>query len=113
MQTSSKKLESSEKEHVLDQFTTLLCDIDHPQEMRRFLSTFLSETEISVLSKRLASMVLLSQGKSYQKIIDQLHISSATISSASDEIEKPPIKSAVKKIQRSASIQRFFDALFS
>lgn len=111
MQTSSKKLDQDQKEHVLEQFVTLLCDIDHPQEMKEFLQLFLSKTEISVLSKRLATIVLLDQGKSYEEIIKLLHISSATISSVSDTADAPQMQSVIQKIKRSESIKKFFDAL--
>ena|SRR3972149_8534829 len=83
---------------LFEQLITLLADLRHPQEVRYFLSDFLTEAEQLVLSKRLAILWELRAEKSYEEIKQELGVSSATISSASQFKEKPGIQSALAKI---------------
>ena len=98
MQTSGKKLSVKNKKAVLDQFFQVMTDLGSIQETKGFLSDFMTETELLVFAKRLAIAQLLTQGKSYQEIKDELKVSSATISTVSDSINKPGIQVAQQKI---------------
>jgi Trp operon repressor len=100
MQTSNHKLTSQKETDLYNQLTTLLCDLDHPKAMAAFLKAFLTDTERSVLSKRLAIFCLLDQGKSYEAIKDELHVSSATISSMADQANQPAIKHALQEVKK-------------
>jgi Trp operon repressor len=110
VQTSSKKLATAKETKLYSQLVTLLADIEHPKAMSTFLSVFLSDTERSVLAKRLGILWLLSQGKSYEEIQDELHVSSATISSMSELATKPAIKQALETIKRDERIEKFLKA---
>jgi uncharacterized protein YerC len=81
MQTSSKPLRQTKEQTLIVQFATLLADLHNPIESEQFLRDFLTETELSVLSKRLAIYQMLKERASYQEIQTELQVSSATISS--------------------------------
>lgn len=59
----------------------LVSDFKKPGQVLSFLTLFLSETELSILAKRLAIFKRLNQGKSYEEIQRDLGVSSATVSS--------------------------------
>lgn len=107
MQTSSKKLPTDKETELFQQLVTLLADLEHPKAMAAFLGTFLTDTERSVLSKRLAIFHLLNQGKSYEEIKAELHVSSATISSMADQSAQPAIVSALEVMQHDQAIETF------
>ena len=98
MQISSKNLSRSTQSEIVDQLYTLLADLQTPSEVKSFLKDFLTETEQTVFSKRLAIAQLLSEGKSYKDIKAELKVSSATISSVAELIEKPGYSLAQNKI---------------
>lgn len=107
MQTSSKKLPTDKETELFQQLVTLLADLEHPKAMAAFLGAFLSDTERSVLSKRLAIFYLLNKGKSYEEIKAELHVSSATISSMAEQSKQPAIIAALKTIEYDRSIDAF------
>lgn len=111
MQTSSHKLTSQKETDLYIQLVTLLTDIDHPKAMAAFLKAFLTDTERSVLSKRLAIFWLLNQGKSYEEIKDELHVSSATISSMAEQANQPAIKSALSEIYKDLTLDTWLKKL--
>ena len=77
-----------------------MADIKDPQEAETFLKDLLSKTEFLVIVKRLAAAYLLEKGKNYREIKDILKVSSATISSTAERLEKGDgLKIALKKIQ--------------
>lgn len=99
MQVSNKKLTGSTQENIFKQFETLLADLRSPQETKLWLENFMTETERQVFAKRLAVAQMLWQKKSYQEIKDSLKVSSATISSVSDQLNTPGMKLAQKKLE--------------
>lgn len=111
MQTSNNKLSSQKETDLYVQLVTLLSDIDHPKAMASFLKAFLTDTERSVLSKRIAIFNLLNQNKSYEAIKEELHVSSATISSMADQAHQPAIKSGLERIKRDEQIQSWLKKL--
>lgn len=111
MQTSNHKLSSQKETDLYLQLVTLLADIEHPKAMAAFLKAFLTDTERSVLSKRLAIFCLLSQGKSYEEIKDELHVSSATISSMADQANQPAIKQALVQVKKDGQLEHILNSL--
>jgi len=99
MQTSSKKLNPKVKKQVLDQLSTLLSDLRSPDEATAWMNDFMTDTERLVFAKRLAVAQMLWEQKSYQEIKDRLKVSSATISSVSDTIDKKGLRLAQDKIK--------------
>jgi len=85
-----------------------LADIKKPQEAKLFLKQLLSETELSVLTKRFGIAYLLNKGKNYREIKDSLKISSATISSIADELKKGEgLKVGLKKVEANEWAERW------
>ncbi|HEX7017975.1 MAG TPA: Trp family transcriptional regulator [Patescibacteria group bacterium] len=91
---------------LFSQLITLLSDIHSSSEMESFLTAFLTETEQSVLSKRLTILVLLDSGKSYEEISRELKVSSATISSIATIKDLPITQKALQLIKRDQQLNR-------
>jgi uncharacterized protein YerC len=104
MQTSNKRLPQKTAQSLKVQLATLLADLDSPTAVEAFLDDFLSETELSVLTKRLGILWLLDQGLSYQEIAEELKVSSATIASIAQVKEKKGVQLVVSVINRNISI---------
>jgi len=110
VQTSNKKLATAKETKLFNQLVTVLSDLEHPKAMSSFLAIFLSDTERSVLSKRIGILWLLSQGKSYEEIQNELHVSSATISSMSELVDAPAIKQTIELIKRDTQISNWLES---
>lgn len=98
MQTSNKKISQKQKNTLLTQLSTVLADFSHPAEVELFLQDFFTDTEINVFTKRLGIIYRLHIGESYEKIKDELKVSSATIASMSELVNKTGIQAGIKKI---------------
>lgn len=81
MHTSQTKLSQESEVQLKEELAILLADLKNPQTMLDFLSTFLTESEMTILSKRLAILKKLHNNQSYEQIKNELQVSSATISS--------------------------------
>ncbi|HUW21248.1 MAG TPA: YerC/YecD family TrpR-related protein [Candidatus Bathyarchaeia archaeon] len=100
MQVSKKKINKKLEKKIGELFYQTIADIKNPQEVEVFLKDLLTETEISVVTKRLGTAYLLNKGKNYREIKDTLKISSATISVVADQIKKGRgFKIGLKKIE--------------
>lgn len=88
MQTSSQKLSAQSEQQLQEDLAILLCDIRHPAMMLDFLKTFLTESELLVLAKRLAILKRLHNNNSYEKIQKELGVSSATVSTVAQIKDK-------------------------
>ena len=63
-----------------------LARLTTPFLMREFLQSLLTQTELTMVSKRLAIAILLSQGYSYKYIDETLKVSMATIGTVHRQI---------------------------
>jgi len=99
MRTSEKNFNPSLKKEVLRMLSQTICDLKDPQESDLFLSDFLTESEYEAFSKRLAIAYWLKKGRSYNNIKENLKVSSATIASVQQTMEKPGFKLAIKNIE--------------
>ncbi len=99
MQISSKSLTAKKQKKIFDHLHLLISDLRTPDQAEKVLKDFLTKTEYTVLAKRLAIAIMLDQGQSYESIRKELKVSSATISSVSDQMEEEGMKLAVKKIK--------------
>jgi uncharacterized protein YerC len=88
MQISKKKVNRDLERQFRHLLFQTLVDIKNPQEMGSFLKDLFSKTELSAITKRLAAVYLLKKGKNYREIKDTLKLSSATISSLAEQVEK-------------------------
>lgn len=98
MQTSAKDLTKKQQQAIVDQFITLIADLHSHEEAKAFFESFMTATEQLVFAKRLAIMWLLKQGKSYDEIKKQLHVSSATISSVASLMQKQGVQLSMEKV---------------
>lgn len=99
MQISTKNLSPQTQKQLFDNLHVVLADIKNPAEIQLFLTAFLTSTEYTVLAKRLNIAQLLSEGLSYDKIRQKLGVSSATISSVSENLQKEGIQIALQRIK--------------
>lgn len=99
MQVSQNKLLTTSESQLKEELAILLADLKRPQVMLDFLSTFLTETELTVLSKRLAILKRLHNNHSYEQIQTDLQVSSATISSVAQIKEKNISEDVINRLQ--------------
>ena len=89
MQISNQKLDPVVELKLKEELAILLADLKKPDLVLEFLSTFLTETELLVLAKRLAILKRLHDNYSYEQIQKDLSVSSATISTVAQMKDKP------------------------
>lgn len=94
MQTSPHSLTNAQEKTLTANLCTVLTDLKDPAALQTFVEDFFTPTEQSVFAKRLQVAWLLHQGLSYEAIKDQLHVSSATISSVAGIKDKPGLQQA-------------------
>lgn len=78
------------------QLAVTLANIRDEEKMLAFLHSFLSNNELSQLGTRLAIHTQLEAGKSYEQIQKILGVSSATISTASQQQKSPAMQMALQ-----------------
>ena len=88
MQISKRQLDPKFESQLKEIFAQLVADITKKDKAQIFLNDFLSETEYIALAKRLAIIIYLNKGKSYEDIKKEVKVSSATIASVQKAIEE-------------------------
>ena len=99
MRTSQIKINSILKSRITTTFAQTLADFKSAKEVEMFLKDFLSDTEVETYSKRLAVAYWLKKGRSYANIKQNLKVSSATIASVQESLNRPGVKLALKKME--------------
>jgi uncharacterized protein YerC len=99
MRTSTQKLNPSFKSQLIKTFAQTIVDIQKPEDAETFLKDFFNDAELETFAKRLAISYWLKKGRSYTNIMQNLKVSSATIASAQELMEKPGFKLAIKKME--------------
>lgn len=101
MQISKRQINPEFEKKLKVTLAQLIADIANQEKAQDFLKDFLSETEYVALAKRLAIMMYLNKGRSYEEIKDEIKVSSATIASIQSLLEKKSkgIRLAVKLIK--------------
>lgn len=99
MRVSDKKMNPILKKQIVDSFFKALLDMKNEKEIKLFLEDLLTDAEVETYSKRLAIIYWLKKGRSYSNVKDNLKVSSATIASIQNLIDKPGIKLALKKLE--------------
>lgn len=77
----------------------VISDVRSPEDTGLLLSNLLSEAERTVVAKRLAIAVFLTEGQSYADIKRQLKVSSATVAKVQEMLDTPGINLALRKIR--------------
>jgi len=99
MQVSKKSLNSHIKKEILSLVYQLLADLKNSKEVKLFLNSFLTETELLALAKRVAIAYYLKHDRTYENIKQNLKVSSATIASIDQKRKSEGYKLALKKIE--------------
>lgn len=101
MQISKKGIGQKTESKIFKSLYQVLADLKTPEDIAKFLEDVLSETERTVLAKRLAIAYWLNKNKSYDKIRQELKVSSATVANVQKWLEKSGegLKLALKTIE--------------
>jgi TrpR family trp operon transcriptional repressor len=71
-----------------DRLVRVLCDIDDPRTMKKFVREIFTPSEIEDISKRWKVMELLKQGRSQRSIASELGVSLCKITRGSKVLKK-------------------------
>lgn len=96
---SDKSINPSLKKQIEELFAQTIADLRDVREAKTFLNDFFNESELGIFARRLAIGYWLKKGRSYDNIIENLKVSSATIASVQSMIKKPGFKLALQKIE--------------
>lgn len=96
MRTSNQKINEILKKQLNRTFAKLIVDLKKEEDIQTFLKDFFNDSELETFVKRLGVFYWLKKGRSYNNIKENLKVSSATIATAQDSINKPGIKLALK-----------------
>lgn len=77
----------------------VLADAKSEVDIELILKALMSEGELSALAKRLAIAVFLDKRQSYEHIKDVLKVSTATIASVSENMNKKGIQIALARVK--------------
>ena len=88
MQISKKGVNKKVAKKIFASLYQVLADLHRPDQVANFLNDILSDTEKTVLAKRLGIALYLSKNKSYDAIRKDLKVSSATIASVQKWLEE-------------------------
>ncbi len=88
MQVSKKDVNRKIERKIFRSLFQVLSDMRKPREIEKFLTDILSETERTVLAKRLGIAYYLNKNKSYEAIRQDLKVSSATIANVQKWMEE-------------------------
>lgn len=99
MRTSEQRINSTLKKQIREVFIQTITDLRSLQETEEFLEDFFNSSEFESFAKRLAIAYWLKKGRSYSNIKDNLKVSSATIATVQQMMDKPGFQLAIKKIE--------------
>ena len=100
MQVSRKKINPAVKNQISNLLYKVIADIKNPDEAKEFLGSFLGKSEQEIIARRLSIAYLLSKGKTYSFIKNNLAVSSTTVATIAKQIDKGKgFKVALEKIQ--------------
>ncbi|RJR28571.1 hypothetical protein C4564_05030 [Candidatus Microgenomates bacterium] len=99
MRTSDKRLQTSLNKQIVGMFVQTIIDLKNPKDAQVFFNDFFTDSEIETFSKRLAIAYWLKKGRSYANIKNNLKVSSATIASVQNLLDKDGILVALKNIE--------------
>lgn len=106
---SKRKVKTEIFNQILDFLFVSLAEIDHKDEMIKFLNSFLTKTERLMLAKRLAIAYLLKENVSEQKISEVLSVGRPTIDRMRLLLgsESEGFEIALKKLRKIQMIEGF------
>ena len=99
MRTSNQQTNPILKRQIIKTFAQTLADLKDPAQVETFLKDFFNESELETFAKRLAVSYWLMKKRSYVNIKNNLKISSATIATIQNMLERPGMKLAIKDME--------------
>lgn len=99
MRTSQNKLHPSLKNQITKTLGQVVVDLKDIDEAYTFLQDFFNESELETFAKRLSIAYWLKKGRSYTNIKQNLKVSSATIASVQNLLDKTGVALALKKLE--------------
>lgn len=84
---------------VLKIYYQVLADAKNEVDMELVLKSLMTEKEILTVAKRLAIAVFLDKGQSYEHVRDTLSVSSATIASVAESMNKKGMQMALMRVK--------------
>lgn len=84
---------------VMKIFYQVLADAKTDTDMELILKSLLTEKEALTIAKRLAIAVFLDKGQSYEHIHDTLQVSSATIATVAESMNKKGMQMALARVK--------------
>ena len=76
-------MEKNDKQHRMDQLCRLLAEIQDPEDIRVLLEDLCTRKEVENMAERVFAAKLLMEGNTYNQVMAQADISSATLSRVS------------------------------
>ena len=76
-------MEQSEKQQQLNRLYTLIAGISDPKDVEALLDDLCTRKEVENMAERIFAAQLLMEGKTYSQVMEQVNMSSATLSRVS------------------------------
>lgn len=99
MKKSMKVMNKQIEAQVYKILYQVLADAKTDVDMELILKAVMTEGELSAVAKRLAIAVFLDKGQSYEHIKDILKVSTATIASVAENMNKRGIQMALLRVK--------------
>ncbi len=99
MQRSKDKLNKNIQDQVRKILFQVLADAKSDVDVELILQALMSEAEVLSLAKRLAIGVFLDKGQSYEHIHDTLKVSTATVASVANSMNKRGMQMALARVK--------------
>lgn len=99
MKKSTKPMNEKIEAQVYKILYQVLSDAKNETETELTLKALMSEGEIAAVAKRLAIAVFLDKRQSYEHIKDVLKVSTATIASVAENMNKKGMQSALQRVK--------------
>lgn len=106
-QVSKYKLSKKAESQLVDTLILVFIAIGKKEEMVGFFNAFFTNTERLMLAKRLATIILLTEGLSDTEIANSLHVTRATVAKARYyyEARGQGFKGALAKVEAEKQLQ--------
>ena len=99
MQRSKDPLNKNIQDQVRKILFQVLADAKSDVDVDLILASLMSEAEVLGLAKRLAIAVFLDKGQSYDHIRETLKVSTATIATVADSLNKRGMQMALARVK--------------
>jgi uncharacterized protein YerC len=108
---SRYKIDKLLEKEIVDQFWNFIGTVNNSKTASEFFSNFLTESENIMLSKRFATLILLSRNKTPTEIHNSIHTTFSTIGSVSAWLKNagPETQKILQKISLGKNWETIFD----